>query len=475
MTPTLRDYQETAVERVLSAPARRTLLVAPCGAGKTVIAAEVIRRRGSRTLFLAAQRELIEQTAAKLTAANVAHGIIMAGVAPRPAPVQVASVQTLARRGTLPAAELVVIDEADLARADTYSRILDHYPHASVVGMTGTPWRSDGKGLGELFDDSFVVATPRELIERGYLVDFGGARFDPLDTSGIKTVAGDFDKGELGDRATRSEQGRRLAGDLVREYLARTPGRRAACFAVNIEHSRMLAQQFRDAGVPAEHVDGAMPQPERAAILDRVRSGETLVLCNYGIVTRGVDIPALEVAILARPTKSLPLYLQCVGRVLRPSPGKDRALILDHAGLTATHGFPDDDRDYSLTVDGKRRAGLVDAVAIRRCPACFCVTDGAEACPECGASLVRPRAPSPLRTVDGVAVDFDSIRAAARSGGEAVELRDLIWDGKRRGKPDGLAVSAASFIFNRAHGRYPSSESIAAAKRLAGLGQAVAA
>lgn len=469
----LRPYQTRAIERVeehLAAGKRRVLLVAPTGAGKTVIAAEFIRRielRGQRALFLAAQKELVEQTSAKLDAVGVHHGIIMAGERGTAADVQVASVQTLVRRPQMPSADVIFIDEADLARAESYDKILQNYPHAAVIGMTGTPWRADGKGLGELFETLVVVATPRELIDAGYLVDFGGARFDALDTSGIKVTAGDFDQRQLGERATQTDQGRKLVGDIVREYLARTPGRRAACFAVNIAHSKMLTEQFTTAGVAAEHIDGAMPKDERAAIFARVRSGETRVLCNYGIVTRGVDIPALEVAILARPTKSLSLYLQMAGRVLRPHPGKDRAILLDHGGLTAAHGFPDDVRDYSLDFDGKKKAGLVPSIGIQRCRACFLIVEaGVESCPHCGQSFLRERPASSLEHVPGTAVDFDAIRAAARApAAEVIELRDLLWSAAARGK----AANVASFLWKQRHGDWPPRTLMEAAKRMAGL------
>lgn len=468
MTPTLRPYQIEAIERIealIAQGCRRILGVAPCGAGKTVIAADLLHRveeRGQRALFLAAQRELIDQTSAKLDAVDVAHGIIMAGHEPRHSSVQVASVQTLVRRPTLPPADIVFIDEADLARADSYAKILEHYPQATVLGLTGTPWRSDGKGLGELFREVVVVATPRELIQRKFLVDFGGARFEPLDTSGIKTTAGDWDQKDLGDRATKSDQGRRLIGNVVSEYLARTPGKRAACFAVNIEHSKLLAEQFVAAGVAAEHIDGAMPKDQRAGIFARVRSGETRVLCNYGIVTRGVDVPALEVAILARPTKSLSLYIQMVGRVMRPSPetGKEKATIHDHAGLTAMHGFPDEDRDYSLTADPKKKREGIVVVGVRRCPECFSeVESGLGSCPACGFEFERKR---DLVTVDGKAIDFAELRAKVMETQEreAVELRDLLWTSRN--------ASVACFRFERTYGRKPSKELVAVARRLAG-------
>lgn len=467
-----RPYQTDTIERVEASTARRVLIVLPTGGGKTIVAREIIRRSGARVLFLAAARELIHQTSEKLAAAGVAHGIIMAGVRGKAADVQVASVQTLARRPSMPSADIVFIDEADLARAESYGKILAHYPHARIIGMTATPWRADGKGLGELFDETILSATPRELIAGGYLVDFGGSRFEPLDTAGVKTTGGDFDKGELGKRATSSADGKRLVGDIVNAYQAHAQGRSAVCFAVNVEHSKLLAAQFLAAGIPAEHVDATLPIDERAAILANVRSGKTHVLCNVGILTRGVDIPSLEVAILARPTKSLALYLQCVGRVLRPSPGKDRALILDHAGCTRTHGFPDDARDYTLDFDGKKRT-LVAAVGITRCFECFIIVEsGLDSCPHCGASLVREREAPSLAPVAGTAVDFEVLRAAARAPStDAIALRDLLWSMSVRGKSAGTA----SFVWKQRHGDYPSKALMAQARALAGLDVQVAA
>lgn len=470
MTPTLRPYQIEAIERTLAlfgAGRRRVLVVAPTGAGKTVLAAEFIRRmrqRGERALFLAAGRELIEQTSRKLADVDVEHGIIMGGVRPRPGDVQVAIVQALARRDSMPPADLVFIDEADLARAETYSKILAHYPEARVIGLTGTPWRSDGKGLGELFEDVVVAATPRALMDEGFLVEADGFGFVPLDTAGVHTTGGDFNQGELGKRATASDDGARVVGDIVREYQRHAAGRLAVVFGVNIEHSKMLAERFRAEGIVAEHVDGA--DKDRDAKLDRVRSGETRVICNVQLLTRGVDIPALEVAILARPTKSRALYLQMVGRVLRPSPGKERALILDHAGCTFAHGLPDFDRDYSLTADEKKKP--VDPTAappITTCRECYAVfATGPTECPACGASLDRVRSGPELIVVDGRAVPFAELRARTNEL-QAVRLRDLLWDSHVRGwKPQ-----AVTLRFKEEFGSFPSKELVAIARRMANL------
>jgi superfamily II DNA or RNA helicase len=475
--PTLRDYQLEAIEKaagLFGEGYRRVLIVAPTGSGKTVIAAEIIRRlreRRNRALFLAAARELIFQTSNKLNDIDVSHGIIMAGVKPRLSDVQVASVQTLARRESLPPAELVVIDEADLARASTYEKILAHYPDAMILGLTATPWRSDGKGLGELFEASVVAATPRSLMDVGHLVEADGYTFQPLDLDGVKIRAGDFDEQEQGRRATQTADGKRLAGDIVREFKARAVEsivdgqpvyRRAIVFAVNIEHSELLAQQFREAGVPAEHIEGS--SVDRDGILRRLRDGTTRVVTNCSVLTRGVDIPAVEVVVLARRTKSLSLFLQMIGRGLRPSPGKTRALILDHAACIlhkgeVVHGLPDTERDYSLKADAKARskkseANDVEGPSIVQCRTCFFIAPGgAEACPRCGAVMKVARTQIELVGREAEAVAFTEVaKIAASNAAQVTHLRDDIWTGLERGwKPKAPCVR-----FKARFGTWPS-------------------
>lgn len=373
----LRPYQVEAVEGAraeLRAGKKRVLLVCPTGGGKTVIASDVIRRavsRQSRVLFLAHRRELVLQTSDKLQRFGVRHGIIMASE--RKAlqhPVQVASIQTLARnRHLLSAVDLIFFDEAHHAAAGSYTDVLRWYPSAVVVGLTATPWRLDGRGLADVFDAHVIVRTPRQLRDGGFLVPVGGWEYEAIDTSRARVQGGDYRMGDLAGEATKP----RVVGDVVEEWQRHADGKRTVVFAVNIEASKLMAQRFREAGIPAEHVDGEMPTVERDAVLHRLRSGQTLVVCNCNVLTEGFDCPELEVAVLARPTLSLSLYLQMVGRVLRPAPGKTSARIHDHAGCLAAHGHPFADRDYSpeTSVRGDRTPKQ-DADTRKRnvCPTC---------------------------------------------------------------------------------------------------------
>lgn len=386
----LRPYQVEAIENVrarLRAGARRVLIVLPTGGGKTVVASSIIRsavEKGSRILFLAHRRELIQQTADKLQRFGVRHGIIMAGE--RPAlqhPCQVASVQTLARRrDALKSVDLIFFDEAHHAAAGSYTDVLEWYPQARVVGLTATPWRLDGRGLADVFDAHVLASTPRELKEQGFLVPVGGWEFEAIDTSHARVQRGDFATKDLVDEAAKP----RVVGDIVEEWLRHAAGKRTVVFCVSIEVSKLVAERFRAAGVAAEHVDGEMPTLERDAVLRRLRSGQTRVVCNCNVLTEGFDCPELEVCVLARPTLSTALYLQMVGRVLRPAPGKVQARIHDHAGCLASHGAPFATRDYSPTSSTKgEREPVQDADTRKRnlCPSCKSVRSGYP-CDNCG-------------------------------------------------------------------------------------------
>lgn len=404
MSVTLRPYQTNAIQaarELVGKGSKRILLVSPTGSGKTLMFCDVIRgamEKGSRALVLAHRRELIQQTSAKLRDYDVSHGIIMSDV--RPAPqrgVQVASVQTLLnRRLAFPECEIIVVDEAHHAvGTGSYERILSWYPNAVVLGVTATPWRHSGEGLMDPrwkfhFDDHLTVATPRQLRDGGYLVPVDAFEYRAVETDGLKSSHGEFVvDAELERRATNSQ----LMGSVVDEWILHANGKRTIVFAVNVAHSMALCARFRAAGVAAEHVDGNTPNGQRDRIFERLRSGETKVLTQCEIATEGLDLPALECGVLARPTKSLGFALQCMGRLMRPSPetGKDRARIHDHAGVLRLHGHPYDDRDYSplktsQEVDAWMGESEKASVNRRRCTKCgnVLVIGEAGACQACG-------------------------------------------------------------------------------------------
>jgi DNA repair protein RadD len=354
-----RDYQESAIQSARTAMARgvkRVLLNSATGSGKTVIAAGIVQRavaKGKRVLFLAHRRELIEQCCNKLMDGGVLNfGVIMAGnrMLNAAAPVQVASVQTLIRR-ELPAADLIIIDEAHRANAKSYLSILANYPGAAVLGLSATPERLDGKGLDDIFDELIVVETIPGLIERGYLIKPTCYVGPTGDLSGVKTRRGDYDEGQLAEAMDKPS----LTGNIVTNWIRLARGKRTVVFAASVAHAEHLTNEFFKSGVPAATVHAGTPLAEREAIIADWRRGIVQVVANVGIFCEGFDMPELECCILARPTQSVSLYLQCCGRIMRPAPGKAGALVIDHAGCCQSHGQPHIHREWSLEGMAKKR------------------------------------------------------------------------------------------------------------------------
>jgi DNA repair protein RadD len=397
--PELRGYQRAILERIkaaIQAGRRRLLLPAATGSGKTIMAAKAADdavKADQRVLFLVHRRELIQQASRKLNDVGLDHGIIAAGFPMRPGPrVQVASISTLHRRAVrsrtipMPDADLVVVDEAHHASARSWASIINAYPNAIVIGLTATPCRADGRGLGTLFECLIECPSIRELIELGCLVPTRVFAPTKPDLEGIRTVAGDFDEEQLEQRLDRPV----LVGDIVTHWHRLGAGRRTVVFAISRAHAVHLRDEFARAGVVACYLDGDTPATERDRILDRLKRGTIEVVVNVGVLCEGWDQPEVQCIVLARPTRSFGLYRQIVGRGLRPAPGKDHLLVLDHAG--ATHMHQAVETDVIWTLSDKERARPAPPTgggggAARRlvdCPECSAVFLQAQACPSCG-------------------------------------------------------------------------------------------
>lgn len=418
MRPSPHDYQCSAIESTrehVCNGRRRVLVVAPTGAGKTTIAAEIIHgavAKGRRVLFLAHREELIGQASARLDLYDIDHGIIKAKTdraKPR-AQVQVASIQTLVRR-EMPVADLVIIDEAHRSKAASYLKVLAAYPDATVLGLTATPWRLDGSGLGDLFEAMVVVCQPKYLIERDPAVLVPARVFAPdtPDTSSIRTSKGDFEQAAL--QALMATQA--SVGEIVRNWQRLAGARQTVVFASGVAHSLMIRDAFRAVGVMAEHLDGQTHPVERAHIVGQLASGTLQLVTNVEVLTEGWDCPPVSCAVLARPTQSLSLYLQMCGRVLRAAPGKADALLLDHAGNHERHGFATDDREWDLAGKKKKERG---AAPVKTCLECYaCVPSGCAVCPECGHTFpVAERDENAKRTADRDLVEVQAGEERAR-------------------------------------------------------------
>lgn len=438
----LRPYQQQAIadlRAAFRAGARSPLLVAPTGAGKTVIIAAVLQgvaSRGRSAIVLVHRRELIAQTSAKLTLADVPHGIIAAGVSGANASIQVASVQTLARRLDRIAAQpdLIVIDEAHHATAGTWGKALTHWPEALRLGVTATPVRQDGRGLKAVFDRLVLGPSTAELISGGFLCPARIYAPPPVaDLSGLHRRAGDYAIDEAAERMDRPT----VTGDAIAHYQRLAAGQRAIAFCCNVKHAEHVCAAFNHAGVKAATLLGCTDPLRRDATVARFAAGELQVLVTVDVVSEGFDIPAAGCAILLRPTQSLGLYLQQVGRVLRPSPGKAAAIVLDHVGNVHRHGWPDDPREWSLD-DRLKRAGAAGppAPSVRTCEVCFAAFKPAPICPCCGTPAKLSA--REIQQRDGELQELER-NQQRRQVGKARSLSELLTVAKQRGYAPGWA------------------------------------
>jgi len=332
---------------------------------------------------------MTRQTVAKMNDVGLDVGVIQAGWIPQPElPVQIGSLQTLTARGLRPPAHIIFIDEAHHCRARTYEAILASYPDATVVGLTATPVRKDGRGLGNIFNAMVEGPSVQELVDGKYLVPT--IIYAPVipDLAGVRTQAGDYVESQLAERMDTPA----LIGGILEHHLKFGEHRKTVIFAVNVGHSVHIKDEFVKAGIKAEHLDGSTPNEERAAILERLANGDTEVVCNCQVLTEGVDIPDVACLVLARPTKSLGLFRQMVGRGLRTSEvtGKKNCIILDHSGSVYRHGRPEDPIEWTLNTDRKARnrtqesRSLMVGKRLCECPRCKALRTAGEACLVCG-------------------------------------------------------------------------------------------
>jgi ATP-dependent helicase IRC3 len=344
----LRPYQQEAIEAILKAEAhgvRRPLLALPTGCGKTVIFAHLIRQREGPSLVLVHRDELIQQAAEKLQliAPGLEVGIVKAARDEVDAPCVLASVQTLSREARLARLPLgfktVVVDEAHHAVAETYRRILTAVgsfdPDGPLtVGVTATPMRGDQVGLKAVFQEIVYKRSILDMILEGYLADVRGIQVGlKVDFRQLHTRAGDFLDGEVEEMLMEAD----APEHLCQAYLEHARERKALLFTPTVNMATLMADRLRSIGVAAEMVCGETPLDERRASLQRLKSGETRVVCNCAVLTEGFDEPSVDCIVLMRPTKSLTLYTQMVGRGTRPFPGKADCLVLDLVGATARH------------------------------------------------------------------------------------------------------------------------------------------
>lgn len=362
---------------------RAVLFQAPTGYGKTAIGCHIAAgaaARGTRTVFVVHREELIDQTCDAFERCGIRHGVIAPHARPTEHDIQVASVFTLARR-RVRAFDLVIFDEAHHCAAGSWECIRATFPEAAYLGLTATPVRLDGRGLAHAFETMLHAPSMRQLIDMGRLSPYEYWMPCTVDMSGIRSSHGDWQRSAL----AVAMSSRTITGNCISHYKRICDGAPFIAFCATVNHARAVAEEFRAAGYPVDSVDGTMERAQRREI---VRSlGVTRVgITSCDLISEGFDVPAVVAAILLRPTKSLGLHLQQVGRALRVCPGKSKAVILDCVGNVLRHGLPDAERTWSLQGVQPRTQQHEDEDGpdVRACPKCHAVHVYAPSCPYCG-------------------------------------------------------------------------------------------
>jgi superfamily II DNA or RNA helicase len=461
----LRPYQEELVEKVRQAlrRVRRVLVQCPTGGGKTAIAtfiAKGILSKRKRVWFLCHRDFLVDQTGQTWTGAGIDFGEMAAGRWFNPYPLaHVGMIQTVKSRLDRLLAEMgepdyVIWDEAHHIAASTWQAIMDALPNAKHVGLSATPIRLDGKGLDANFDEIVLGPTTAWLIENGYLSDYRAFAPSTVDLTGVHSLGGDYRANELDAAIQKSV----IVGDIVGHYKRLAMHKRAVYFAHNIARSKELADAFNDAGIPAQHLDGTSSSWERGQAAQLFARNGLRVLVNVDLFGEGYDLAAqaqmdvtIEAVGLCRPTQSVGLHLQQIGRALRPKP--EPAIILDHAGNLEKLGLPDDARAWSL------QGETSEPVELTRCDGCGAMVRATTiVCRHCGTKLrdVKQRGPSlgggrHVEQVDGELHEIDKETRRRQEHLEELkcanvyQLQDLA---KRRGYNDPLGWAAYMWTLN---------------------------
>lgn len=384
----LRKYQSAVIDRlrahVTTGGKKRVLLVAPCASGKMVMIAWMMRTTSLPTLFVAHRRELLNQCVDQLAGFGLTHVSVLRGDDDRYDPsasVTVASAQSLKNRPPK-GPGLIFLDEAHRSLTPGMERdVFDAYPEATIIGATATPSRLDNRPMGDRFEAMEIATSYGELLKDGYLLEprvYGAPVIADLSAVRINS-SGEYDEDQLAEVMSSTH----LRGQLVTQWLKlahlhkdpRTgllvPGerRRTVIFAVNVAHSKLIVDDFRRAGVRIAHLDGKTPDGERQQMLADLESGALEIVCNVNVLLEGVDIPAIKCIVHARPTESLVVWIQSTCRALRLWQ-EMTPIIIDHAGNRDRHGFPTEDRAWSLHRPAARYVSGIDA-KVRVCPICF--------------------------------------------------------------------------------------------------------
>ena len=407
----LRPYQNDIVNRVREAYLKgykSPCVVLPCGGGKSVIVAEIARRttaKDNHVLFLVHRRELVEQIEQTFSK----WGVDMDKT-------DVMMVQTATRRiAKLNKPALIITDENHHSKAATYRRIYDAFPDVYRLGVTATPVRLDGSGLGDVNDILIEGVSAKWLINNHYLSPYDYYAPSIADLTGVRILHGEYETKSAEKALLKTT----VFGDAIRHYKELAGGRQAVCYCVSVNHSMAMAEEFSTAGITAAHIDGSTPKAERDRIIADFRRGDIKIICNVDLISEGFDVPDCSCAILLRPTKSLTLYIQQSMRCMRYKSGK-RAVIIDHVGNYARFGMPDADRKWELNAKKSPRKQSESGVDVKakQCPQCYYTFEppnfGRAVCPACGYQFpkherkIEHEYNAELQKIAGFALEYDT-------------------------------------------------------------------
>lgn len=375
MTYELHDYQQTLVDKVRDSYKqgyKSPCVVAPCGAGKSVIIADVARmttEKGNRVLFLVHRRELVDQIKESFEFNHVDLNLVHFGM-----------VQTVVRRlEKMHKPHLIITDENHHGMANSYRKIYDHFKDVPRLGFTATPVRLNGSGLGDVNDILIEEVSAKWLIENNFLSPYKYYAPKLINTDKLKLNSlKEFSSTSVNDAMNENK----IYGDVIKHYRDLADGEQAIAYCHSVEASERTAYEFKQAGIEAAHIDGTTPKEVRNSIINDFRDRRIQVLCNVDLIGEGFNVPDCSTVIMLRPTQSLSLFIQQSMRGMRYRPGKT-SVIIDHVGNVNRHGLPDDDREWSLK--SKKTTKAETEIKIKECENCFSVySPKEERCPYCG-------------------------------------------------------------------------------------------
>lgn len=424
----LRDYQQELYDKTVAAMRegyRRPLVVAPCGAGKSYLFAEMIRNTRGEALVLTHRQELLrqhEELFANLAVTNV----------------RVAMILTEANRlGEYPTPAVIIADEAHLSRSNSWMKVIEYY-NTYTIGFTATPVRLDGKPLGDVYDTLIEGVDTRWLIDHKMLAPYEYYAPTAVDTESLKVVRGDYVVSDLEKLMCE----RAIYGDVIESYRRFACGERTIVYCVSVRHARETAEAFCLSGFRAEALSANTPAKQREQIMGDFRDGKITILCNVGIIAEGVSINEVTCCMLLRPTESVALGIQQMMRCMRYLPSKT-AKIIDCVGNYTRIGLPDDDREWSLTQPTRKRK-LHDENGdfyLRCCPECYMTFKTAPVCPFCGAEYpLHPKELAVHKSIELARISAEEAAQVAQmkkqlrqEQGRAQTFEELVRLGRSRG------------------------------------------